>query len=192
MGTHERGMSLIEIMVALSIVGIVMMVVGPSFGNWIQNSQIRNAAESVAMGLQKARLEALKQNRPVAFHVTDAASTAWEVCIYDVVADVCSTTLPKIDSKGPGEGGENARLAVDTTQSNPLTPLTIGSNVPGIAVFDTFGRLLVTPNANLQRIDVRNPKSQDERRMVIFVSTGGQVRMCDPQVAKSVSPQGCV
>ena len=193
MHTHQRGMSLVEIMIALAIVAIVMMVAGPSFGNWIQNSQIRNSAESVMQGMQKARLEALKQNRPVAFHLTDAASTAWEVCLYDVVNDICSTAANAIvDSKSAAEGGENARLGADITQSNPLTALTVGANVQGIAVFDTFGRLLVTPNANIQRVDVRNPKATDERRLVIFVSTGGQVRMCDPKLAKTVSPQGCV
>jgi type IV fimbrial biogenesis protein FimT len=190
--SRQQGMSLVEIAVALAIVAIILAFAAPSMGNWIQNTYLRNSAESVLNGVQTARLEALKRNRPVAFRAADPYSTAWQVCVYDVIADLCSTASDAIiASKDAAESSQNTVLAMDTALSNTTTALTAGSGVPGITVFDSFGRLYTSPNPNVQRIDVRNTKAQDERRLVILINTGGQVRMCDPRLSKATNPQGC-
>ena len=186
-------MSLVEIIVALTIVAILMAFVGPSMGNWIQNTYLRNSADSVLAGVQTARLEALKRNQPVAFRVTDPYSTAWQVCVYDVVADLCSTAANAIiSSKDANESSQNSFLGTATAVGTPATAIAPGTNVPAIVVFDSFGRVLATPNANMARIDVRNTKAQDERRLVILINAGGQIRMCDPRLVKATNPQGCV
>lgn len=191
----QRGMSIIEIVIALAIMGIVMALVGPSAGTWIQNTQLRNAAESVLNGVQTARLEALKRNRPVSFRVADANSTAWDVCLYDSAADACAAGPDAIIStKSAVEASENARIGVDTALSDPSAALAPGAGVPAMATFDSFGRLATTGGAaNIMRLDVRNPTlpAGDERRLVILISLGGQIRMCDPRLVKANNPQGC-
>lgn len=197
-------MSIIEIVVVFAIIGIVMAFVGPSAGAWIQNTQLRNAADSVLGGVQQARLEAIKRNRSVMFRLTNtnipgatfAGSTAWDICIYDPMADACSAAADAtLASKSASEGGENARLAADiVVGSNPAVPMALGANLPGTVTFDSFGRVSTSAANNLTRIDVRNPSmsAADERILVILIGTGGQVRMCDPKLDKTVNPQGCV
>ena len=63
----QRGVTLIELMIGLAIVALVLFVAVPSFGIFLQNSQIRNAAGSVLDGLQLARNEAIRRNSPVRF-----------------------------------------------------------------------------------------------------------------------------
>jgi type IV fimbrial biogenesis protein FimT len=188
-------MSIIEIVVTLAILGILMALVAPSAGVWIQNTQLRNAAESVLTGMQTARLEALKRNRPVSFRLTDAASTAWEICIYDPVADACSAAPDAVlSSKSASEASFNALLGADTALSDTTVAIAGGTGVPGSTTFDPFGRLASTAPNNVMRVDVRNPTmaAADERRLVILVNLGGQIRMCDPKLVFATNPQGCV
>lgn len=191
----QRGISLIEVIVALAILGIVMALVAPSAGTWIANTRLRNAADSVLNGVQSARLEALKRNRLVSFRLSDADSTAWEVCLYDQATDACSADPGAIlASKSAVEASEDARVGIDTAMSDAVAALAPGAGVPAMATFDSFGRLATTGGTpNIQRVDVRNPKlgAADERRLVIYISLGGQIRMCDPKLVQANNPQGC-
>lgn len=189
-----RGFSLVEIMVALAIIAMLMALVAPSTATWIQNTRLRSAAESVSAGMQLARVEALKRNTLVRFVMTDANSTAWQVCIYDPVADACSAAANAVlASRAASEDASTTRLGLDTALSDTSIAISGGTNVPGSTTFDSFGRLAATAPANVMRVDVRNPVLgfADERRMVILVNLGGQVRMCDPKLSKATNPQGC-
>jgi type IV fimbrial biogenesis protein FimT len=191
---RQSGMNIIELMVTVAIIGLVMALAGPSAITWLQNTQLRNAAESVLSGIQNARTEALKRNTFVAFRLTDANSTAWNVCVYDVVSDSCSGGAnAQVNQKSASEGSLNARAGTDTTQSDSDTPLAAGSNLPSQVVFDSFGRLAATAPNNIRRVDMRNIvlSAVEERRLVIYIALSGQVRMCDPKLALVNNPQGC-
>lgn len=191
---RQRGFSIIEIMVTVSIIGILMALAAPSAANWIQNTQLRNSADSVLRGIQMARLEALKRNMVIGFELQDPNTTAWRVCIYDVIGNQCSTTQPNIHAKSASEGSPNARLATETVLSAVTAPLAPGVGMPAIVAFDAFGRFAATAPNNIVRVDVRNPAMDPnfERRLVILLTVGGQVRMCDPLLPKATNPQGCV
>jgi type IV fimbrial biogenesis protein FimT len=189
-----RGFTIVEILVAIAIVAMLMLLVAPSSATWIQNTRLRSAAESVARGLQMARIEAMKRNAQVAFRMTDPASSAYMVCIYDPVADLCSTAAGAVlAQRDASEDGSVAKLGADTTLSDPTVALAPGVNIPSVTVFDWYGRLAAAAPVNMMRIDVRNPilSTADERRMVIFINQGGQIRVCDPQLSKATNPQGC-
>jgi type IV fimbrial biogenesis protein FimT len=187
-------MTIIEIVITVAIIGLLMALAAPSAGTWIQNTQLRNAAESALSGIQLARVEAIKRNTVVAFQATDTNSTAWTVCIYDVINNACSAAAgATLASRAASEGSPNARLAADFTLSDPSVPLPAGQSIPATVAFDTFGRLATTNPNNMMRVDVRNPQvnAAQERRMVIFINIGGQARMCDPRLALATNPQGC-
>jgi type IV fimbrial biogenesis protein FimT len=191
---RSRGFTLVEIFITLAIVALVMMLVGPSMGTWIQNTRLRSAAEAIARGLQTARVEAMKRNTTVAFNLTDTNSSAFTVCLYDAVNNVCLAGASNIImQRDATEDASTAKVGTDTVLSDPVTPIAAGSNVPSSSAFDALGRLASTAPNNVMRIDVRNPvlTTADERRLVIFVNTSGQIRVCDPKLSKAVNPQGC-
>ena len=188
----QRGITIIEVLVAIAIVGLLMALAAPSATNWIQNNQLRSAADSILNGIQIARIEALKRNTRVSFQLTDPASTAWQVCLYDVAADDC-TADPVIQSKSASEGTPNARVGAESVFTDTDNVLAPGDGMPASVTFDSFGRVAPVAPVNIARVDVRNPtlSSADERRLEIIVSVGGQVSMCDPRLSKAINPQGC-
>src|SRR2546425_7571454 len=73
----QRGFTLIEIMISLTVLGILLMVALPSFGTWLQNQQLRAASEATLNGLQVARAAAIQRNVLVQF--VSGPGTAWTV-----------------------------------------------------------------------------------------------------------------
>jgi type IV fimbrial biogenesis protein FimT len=192
----QRGVTLIELMIGLAIMALVLFVAVPSFGIFLQNSQIRNAAGSALNGLELARNEAIRRNTPVRFQFVSnltasctlsTTSLAWVVSQADP-SGACDTApsdtvAPQIiQSRSATEGTSNARVT-----------LTGGSTV----VFTGLGRAQA---GGITQIDVTNtsgtcqyadPTNGTMRCMRIMVSSGGQSRMCDPQVTAANDPRKC-
>ena len=106
-----------------------------------------------------------------------------------------------IQSYDGNEGARNARVAVNTIPSTSVAQnynvsLAVGAGVaanPSVT-FDPFGRVLITAPVAFTRIDIMmNPAiaAAGTRRLVISITSGGQVRLCDPQLALATNPQGC-
>lgn len=193
---RQYGVSLIELMVGITIVGILLWVGIPSFQLWIQNTQNRSAAESILNGIQMARVEAVRRNTPVRFSLTSASGEInWTVGCVNV-----STECPAaIQSKSAAEGTANARAGTDTiAPPNPITAgfystaLTAGLGLPNGVTFDGMGRVLSTNiGVDILRVDIINATNASARRYVIAINTGGSVRMCDPALPLATNPQGC-
>ncbi len=75
----QSGISLIEVMVAVAIIGVLMALGMPAYSTWIQNTQIRTAAEAILNGLQTARNEAIRETPPCSSSSTTARPPQWRV-----------------------------------------------------------------------------------------------------------------
>jgi type IV fimbrial biogenesis protein FimT len=191
-GLFAGGFSLIELMIGLVVLGIVLMVGLPSLATWMQNVQLRNSAETITAGLTLARAEALRRNANVRFQLVNSlaatcalsgSGTSWVVSLTDPTGACNSAAAdagPIIQKKDGAEGSPNAVVAA--TGGNTL-------------VFNGLGRVLqVTP---ITQIDVTNPSGGTcqpggpMRCLRLTVSSGGQIRMCDPAVAATTDPRAC-
>ena len=56
----SHGFSLIELLIAVAIVGLLVLAAGPSYRNWIAAQQLANHAHFLAGTLNQARSEAIK------------------------------------------------------------------------------------------------------------------------------------
>ena len=61
----QPGFTLIELMMVLTILGIVMSIGVPSFNTMIKNNRLASASNDVAGALHYARAEAVRRGRPV-------------------------------------------------------------------------------------------------------------------------------
>lgn len=168
----QRGLSLIELMIGIVLVAILLTSGMPSFSAWLQNRQIRTAAEAILNGLQLARAEAVRRNHNVEFVLGDAS--AWRVGCTPVDGTNCPAS---IQERVAGEGTGNATLTLsDTTGSLTFTPLgrvttaTLAAGKTAIFAIGSSRGTCVADGGSLRCLQVR-------------LSPGGQIRMCDPHLS---------
>lgn len=199
-----RGVTLIELAVALTVLGLLLMAVLPSVGVWMRNTQIRNTASSMMAGLHVARNEAIRRNAAIRFTVvrlTDSAvmdnscnpsdaGVSWVVSVRDpsTNCDYPPTNIATdagdpmiVESNAGGVGGRNvvveSKLADGSAGANTVT-------------FNGFGR--VEDAAPIGFINVRNETAgNDYRSLRIEISPGGSVRMCDLAVTATTDSRYC-
>ncbi len=194
---RQRGVTLVELFIGLAIAGVLLSLALPNFTTFLQNTQIKNAAETTLTGLTLARTEAVRRNATLRFQLVSnltntcaysATSLNWVVSQDDVAA-LCATapsdtTTPRIvQSKSAQEGSRNVVIA------------TTGGSV---AVFNALGRV---STAGITQIDLSNPTggacehidatNGTMRCLRIQLSTGGAIRMCDPKVTAATDPRKC-
>ncbi len=178
---RERGVTLIEIAIGLVIVSITLMMGIPTLADWLQNLQIRNAAEGIQSGLQTARGEAVRRNANVEFALSSPGTTGgtgW------TVRDVRTGAV--LQSKPDGEGSAKAILAVLPAGASAITFNSLGRTPTSPATNDDG-----TPFVTQVDIDSSVMAAAESRNLRVLISSGGQIRMCDPNVLDSGDPRSC-
>ncbi len=64
---RQAGVTIIELLIGIALLALLVGMGVPTFRSWIQNSQVRTAADAVINGVQLARAEAIRRNKPVEF-----------------------------------------------------------------------------------------------------------------------------
>ncbi len=166
----------------IAILGILVGYGVPTYRSWLENSQIRTAAESVLNGLQLARAEAARRNSSVSFALT---GNNWSVDMSPMGAasGVFYTAASNVQARS---GTEGTRHAVITATLNTLT-------------FNGLGRVSPTPAGNIT-FAVTNPTGgicattvdpTGMRCLNVVVEPGGKILMCDPALNGGGNPQAC-
>ena len=60
---RKRGLTIIELVVVMCILGVMVLIAIPNIGRWIPRYRLKSAARDVASNMQLARLGAIKDNR---------------------------------------------------------------------------------------------------------------------------------
>lgn len=194
-----RGISLIELMITVTILAVLVVLGLPSFQTWLQNTQIRNAAESISAGIQRARMEAVRRNQNVRFTLvtlTDAktmdnscaasaAGGSWVISLDDPASNCAAAasdaSAPRIvDKRAAGDASLSAAVSAVAED---------GATAASTLIFNGFGR--VTAAGQIARVDVGSTASGSYRTLRVEVSAGGAVRVCDPGVSDSADPRKC-
>lgn len=163
------GMTLIELLIGFVIVGVLLALGVPSFSAWLQNLQVRNAAETIFNGLQLARANAVQRNKSVTFTM-NGPDSGWSVTI-DSPSIVGGVLEPAtVQSRSAAEGTPNAVIA---TTNATITFDGLGkTNLPAAATIQ-----VTNPTGGACQTSATAGKM---RCLNVTVSVGGQVKMCDP------------
>lgn len=174
------GFTLIELVTVVTILSIMIFLALPNFNVWLQNTQIRTAGEAILNGLQLARAEAVRRNVNVELRMD--LSSGWTARLPDT-GEVIQTRLA-------GEGSSAALVTITPLGANTVT-------------FNSLGTIAANANGSNPvsefKIDSISLAAADSRELCILIRTGGNIRMCDPQVASTDTrscgaaiPAGCL
>jgi type IV fimbrial biogenesis protein FimT len=183
------GFTLVELMVAITLLSILVVLGAPSLTAWIRNTQVRTVAEALQTGMRLAQSEAVRRNRQVVFSLTNAQPGPASAPAADGV-NWAVHTVPLI----AGETGE-------FVQGGALGDVAAGVliNGPAVLCFNSAGRQINNPAplgagaectaSALVTYDLG--VSGADRPLRVTVSLGGQLRMCDPSRNLATYPDGC-
>lgn len=205
---RPAGFTLIEVLIAMAVMALLLFAATPSYREWMLNSQVKNAAESLQNGLNLAKMEAIRRNRNVTFWLVqlndpntmdnscapDSNGTSWVVSEENPEGK-CGTApsdnvAPRIIQKhAAGDGNRNVEVT-----GTPADAFRVTFNGFGQVVYDD-------DDPPLEQMEIA-PKPSDEksRRLRIFVSNtksedipgGGHVQVCDPLVEDPKDSRFCM
>ena len=166
---NTSGFTLIEIMVALTVLSVVMMYVVSSFGGFMQRQHFQAAAENLHDHLTIARTEAINRNADV--YVTIKQSAAW---CYGLSTGICDCDV------------------ANSCQLNGINKVISGANYPDIEIDSaTFAQgstsnyIVFNPRRGMPEDStgvVRNGSisflSKDNDNLTVQVNIVGRLRSC--------------
>ena len=175
------GFSMIELVVAMAILGLLMAAAVPVYTGYMANSKIRNAAESFYSAAQRARAEAVRRNAPVELVLTNdipvagaggnvqtltpsATGKNWVVRVPNPLA-----ADQLVDFKmGVESGGDMVAVnaSADTIRFN--------------AVGDTASAAAVTVAFTHSSLNTACSLTDAVRCVSVRISVGGDARLCEP------------
>jgi prepilin-type N-terminal cleavage/methylation domain-containing protein len=148
---HHEGYTLIEVLIALSIMVLTLAFAGPKFEEYTKSQQVKNTARQIYANLQTARLTAVKENDDVTATI-DLVSPAMTVTRKIDDSDV----IPEVDFLQ-----DTPNIVLDSTRS-------------GVIVFTPTG--IVDGLAN-QTIEVSYPDPDIETKYNVIVSNSGRIKL---------------
>lgn len=181
----QRGFTLVESMIVVAIMAIFIAIALPSFTEWLENSKIRTTADSLLNGIQLAKTESLGRNTRTYFAL--GAGSSWTVgcvtAISDLDGDGVDDCPAVIQSRPTSEGGTNIALTVTPVGATQVT-------------FVGVGRVR-TPNPDgsnpIAQLDIDSTRltAAQSRNLRILISSGGEVKLCDPNVTTVGDARAC-
>jgi prepilin-type N-terminal cleavage/methylation domain-containing protein len=165
----SRGVTLIELMVALALGFILIMFAIPSYNTWTADAETASAASALADAMRSANAEAIKQNTAVELTLTSPGWTARYVTTGDPI--------------GVGRYQEGAYRAS-------------GVGYPGGTSKITFNSLGGVEPKNedttdpFQYVEFSVPSGSRPLRVYRGINSTG-IRVCDPKFAWPADPKGC-
>ncbi len=186
----SSGFTLIEVMVGVSIVGILLALGLPSLNAYMANSKIRASASTFNAGVQFARAEAIRLNGGVELVLTNDDPVA-----ANVDSAVPSTTGKNWLVRALNPAAATFTLLEGKAAANGSTAVTLTGSSNKIG-FDGLGASV--PAGTTATFVFSNPSggacataSGPMRCLQVEVTAGGQVRLCDPAVATAGDARKC-
>ncbi|MCL2872928.1 MAG: GspH/FimT family pseudopilin [Betaproteobacteria bacterium] len=186
---HLQGFSLTELMIAVALFAIFLLVASPSIQLYLENSKVKNVAESIESGMQKAKFHAIKYNTPVEF-VLDLTNSSWAIWQLDDSTTSAKQVTPAIETFSWGADGRNWSRV--TVSANP-TGVAHSSNL-AVVTFDRgdgwlLRNNLTTTAAPPHSITVSN-SLEGTRHLQVDILMKGGVRVCDQDLPEG-DAKGC-
>jgi type IV fimbrial biogenesis protein FimT len=156
---HKKntGVTLVEAMAVIAIIGILAAVAVPSFNEQMKQQRVEGAVEGLVAALQNAKAEAVKRNVRVGIVFSTPDETTWCYGMTPVGATTCDCTA---NNCAPGS----------IVQSSDFNGITVNFNASNSRVFDP---LRGTGTSGTIRFSAGNNKT-----LGVVTTSIGRIRIC--------------
>ena len=174
-GRECDGVTLVELMVTLGVLGILLTLAVPSFLDWFDRSAVRGAADGVISLISDARAEAVKNDLDVNIAMTGSGG-AW--CV--------GANAAAAPSGGNPAPGATACDCSDTSQClvSGQHRVLAASQYPGVPAGAALGAMtfdsrlgVISPPSN-RSLTLTSPRGKYD--LAVEVNPLGQARLCVP------------
>ncbi len=175
------GFTLIELIVALMVAGVLVAVAIPSYRNVVISNRLSTTANDYVAALIEARMEAIRRNAPIQFCGLSDNTAAGEV-----LGSSCGTASGQLETlNDDGDGTVIVR-------AGPAVPPTL--NLTGVTALRFGGQGLAhTVNSrapfNGLVVELDSDKISGRNRRCIYVVTGSSIVTC--AIETSADTPGC-
>jgi type IV fimbrial biogenesis protein FimT len=157
MHTSQKGFTLVELLITISIAAILAALAAPSFSTFVAKQRVSSSASEVFSALNLARMEAIKRNRHVLVCPINIAGTdcltgnnwtqGWLVCVDADSDGTCDTITNASDPNYPNPFAKHSALTGDSTVTGTVNPVVFKPDGSSAAVTLTVasGATGVTP-----------------------------------------------
>jgi type IV fimbrial biogenesis protein FimT len=200
---RERGFSIIEAVIAIALIALLLAMGLPSLGLFLDNQKIRASAETLYSGLQHARSSAVKQNTPVEFVMFDDPIDLNDFTFINSVTPKAGGLNWAVRTPNPAAPGTytlvTTRAGAESSGSGTASVVSVTGGAP-IITFNGFGGTNGLAGPVTFQFTRANPVNPDllcyvpgggggaMRCLNVTVTTGGQIKVCDPAVNPALDP----
>ncbi len=196
----NAGFSLIELMVTITLIGLLLVMAIPSFGRWSADAHTRAAAEDLTNAIRLTQSTAVSRGRVSLFALTNTTPPA---VASTPVANGSNWFAVLNPLGGPAGGsGEAAALILASTEGTQHHVTITG---PALVCFSSLGRQITlastdtsvaaactAPTSDASPTTYNVSQVSGTRQFKVVVYSGGRVRMCDAaKTLSSSNPDGC-
>jgi type IV fimbrial biogenesis protein FimT len=121
----QQGYSLVELAIAMVIVGILLAMAAPSYRAWVQNAKIRGATEAILNGIQLAKAEAVRRNASLRFQLVSSLDNTCALGTAGSTASFTTWIISRDDPTNPASVCGTAPLDEAADLSNAVAPAII-------------------------------------------------------------------
>lgn len=167
----QHGFTLVELIVAMVVFGIMVTIAVPSFTSLMDSIRVKRAADAISSFLVNAKSEAIKRNTSVSVEFQTSNSNATWCAGMALITDCdCTgadaTKLCRLD-------GVDRVLTGSASYKNMLLTKSDGTSADNVGF--TFTPTRGTASAGSVQV-----QSDDGRQVRVVVSGTGRIRLCSP------------
>ena len=175
----NQGFTLLEILIALAITGILAALTGPNLLAWLNRNTVQEATDSIQSALQDAQRQAIRRGRICTINFTNGTGT--NPTVYSqITASEAGCLVATNTNAGPLSLPQEVFMVVGnfpnvpTTSSSPGVQFSFRGHVPDLNFTPPQNQAIIVlyPAANASTA----PYPNQERKCIVIASMLGMVK----------------
>ena len=172
----NQGFTLLEILVALAITGILAALTGPNLSAWLNSNKVKEATDSIQLALEDAQRQAIRRGRNCTINFTNPTGT--DPTVYSQITASEPGCLVATNTNGGFLSlPQEVFMVVDnfpTLGSSPGVQFSFRGHVPGLTFVPRANQAIIVlyPAANA----TADPYPNQEKKCLVIASMLGIIK----------------